>query len=310
MTALGVAAPRTSRRGWLRLVVATGVIGVLAARFGAGPFLDAFQRVDPWAFFAAAGVAAGSSVCCAYRWCAVAAGLGVPVRFAHAVPAYLRSQFLNATLPGGVVGDVHRGLRQHRDGQPLARSLRAVAWERLLGQVIQVLLTVAVLAVIPSHLRNQIPLGAGLAVLAGLGTAMVLAVVVRGRWGLGGRAGRIIAADWRAIRAVPRALPVIAVTSAVAVVGHVVVFLLAAHSVNPDLAVTTLIPVALLVLLIGSLPLNVAGWGPREGAAAWVFGLAGLGAAQGLSVSVLYGVLALLGTLPGALVLLVQKRRG
>ena len=62
-------------------------------------------------------------------------------------------------------------------------------------------------------------------------------------------------------------------------------------------------PLALLVLLAMALPLNIAGWGPREGVAAWAFGAAGLTAAQGVATAVTYGVLVLVASLPGAGVL-------
>jgi hypothetical protein len=59
-----------------------------------------------------------------------------------------------------------------------------------------------------------------------------------------------------------------------------------------------------LVVLVGSaIPLSIAGWGPREGVTAWAFGVVGLGAAAGLTVAVVYGVLAGVATLPGAAVL-------
>ena len=67
------------------------------------------------------------------------------------------------------------------------------------------------------------------------------------------------------------------------------------------------VPLALVVLLVSAVPVGIAGWGPREGAAAWVFGAVGLGAAQGLTVAVVYGVMALVATLPGAV---VPVRRG
>ena len=57
-----------------------------------------------------------------------------------------------------------------------------------------------------------------------------------------------------------------------------------------------------------SVPLNVAGWGPREGVTAWAFGAAGLGAAQGVSAAVVYGVLVFVACLPGAVVLLATRR--
>ena len=55
------------------------------------------------------------------------------------------------------------------------------------------------------------------------------------------------------------------------------------------------------------MPLNLAGWGPREGAAAWAFAAAGLGAAQGLAVAVAYGAIVFVATLPGAVFLVVGR---
>jgi uncharacterized membrane protein YbhN (UPF0104 family) len=57
-----------------------------------------------------------------------------------------------------------------------------------------------------------------------------------------------------------------------------------------------------------ALPLNIGGWGPREGVMAVAFGAVGLGAAQGLTTAVVYGVLSLIACLPGAVVLLLAAR--
>jgi GTP cyclohydrolase II len=61
------------------------------------------------------------------------------------------------------------------------------------------------------------------------------------------------------------------------------------------------------------IPLSIGGWGLREGAAAWVFAAAGLGAANGVTVATLYAVLMLVAVAPGAGLLLgdaVRRRRG
>jgi hypothetical protein len=63
-----------------------------------------------------------------------------------------------------------------------------------------------------------------------------------------------------------------------------------------------MLPLALLAMLAMVLP-SVAGWGPREGATAWVFAAAGLGANRGAATAVAYGVIVLAASLPGALVL-------
>ena len=74
-----------------------------------------------------------TTVCCAWRWKIVARGLGVDLPLPAAVAAYYRSQFLNVTLPGGVVGDVHRGVSHGRDVQrrrPRAAGRRLGALRR------------------------------------------------------------------------------------------------------------------------------------------------------------------------------------
>ena len=97
--------------------------------------------------------------------------------------------------------------------------------------------------------------------------------------------------------------------SVVVVAGHTATFLVAARTAGSAASVAELVPLALLVLLAMSVPLNVGGWGPREGAAAWAFGAAGLTMTQGVSTAVVYGVLALAASLPGAVVLLAGWAR-
>jgi len=61
------------------------------------------------------------------------------------------------------------------------------------------------------------------------------------------------------------------------------------------------LPLTLVVLAGSAIPVNVAGWGPREGVAGWAFALCGLGATRGVTTAAVYGVLVLAGTLPGLL---------
>ena len=148
-----------------RLPSPPATLAVLVWRLGTGPFLDGLRAVDGGALAAASGLAVLTTVCCAWRWRIVARGLGVDLPLGTAVAAYYRSLFLNVTLPGGVVGDVHRGISHGRDTSDVGRGLRAVAWERSAGQVVQIVLTVAVLLVLPSPVRAAMPLVA-LALLA------------------------------------------------------------------------------------------------------------------------------------------------
>ena len=86
------------------------------------------------------------------------------------------------------------------------------------------------------------------------------------------------------------------------VAGHAVTFLIAARTAGATASLSRMLPLALLVMLAMVLP-NVAGWGPREGVTAWAFAAAGLGAGHGVTTAVVYGVMALVASLPGVLVL-------
>jgi len=296
----------TTRR-WAHLAAAA-TLGVLVWRVGTGPFLDGLRAVDGRALAAASGLAVLTTVCCAWRWRTVAGGLGVELPLGTAVAAYYRSLFLNVTLPGGVVGDVHRGISHGRDTRDVGLGLRAVAWERSAGQAVQILLTLAVLLVLPSPVRAAAPLVA----VAVLGVALGAALMLRSRPAAGGsRWARLRSAATRDLREAliaRRAWPAIAVASALVVAGHAVTFVIAARTAGATAPPDQLLPLALLVLLGAALP-NIGGWGPREGVTAWAFAAAGLGASLGVATAVVYGVMVFVASLPGAAVLLVTWSR-
>jgi uncharacterized membrane protein YbhN (UPF0104 family) len=292
----------TAARRSVHLAVAAATLAVLVWSLGTGPFLDGLSTVDGEALVAASGLAVLTTMCCAWRWRIVARGLGVELPLGSAVAAYYRSLFLNVTLPGGVVGDVHRGIRHGRDTSDVGRGLRAVAWERSAGQVVQVVLTVAVLLVLPSPVQTVVPLVAVALIATAVGVGLVARMrpaVGRSRWTrLRGAAAR----DLRDGLLARRAWPVIALASALVVAGHTATFVIAARSAGATAPLSQMLPVALLVILAAALP-NVGGWGPREGVAAWAFAAAGLGPSLGVATAVVYGVMVFVATLPGAAVL-------
>ncbi|HSD02997.1 MAG TPA: lysylphosphatidylglycerol synthase transmembrane domain-containing protein [Gaiellales bacterium] len=287
---------------WARSAAAVATLAFVVWRLGTGPFRDGVRAVDGRALAAAAGIGVVTTLCCAWRWTVVARGLGVDLTLRTAVAGYYRSMFLNLTLPGGVVGDVHRGVSHGRNVRDVGRGLRAVAWERAAGQLVQVVITVAVLLALPSPVQASMPLAA--AALAVVVAGVVLAGRVRpgGRRGRWARLRRTVAGDVRDALVHRRALPVIALASAVVVAGHAATFVIAARTAGTDAPVSQLLPLALLAMLAMVLP-SVAGWGPREGATAWAFAAAGLGADRGVATAVAYGVMVLVATMPGALVL-------
>jgi hypothetical protein len=185
-----------------------------------------------------------------------------------------------------VLGDVHRAVRHGRAVDDTPRAARAVVHERVAGQLVQVVLAAAVLLVLPS----PVPEGVAVLVLVLVSVALAASLLLRPR-----RAGGV--RRWAAVTT----------ASTLAVVGYVMTFLVAARTAGVTAPLSTLVPLALVVLVAMGIPLNVAGWGPREGVAAWVFAGVGLGADAGVSTAVVYGVMSLVAALPGLAVLLVDR---
>ncbi|MGV9505332.1 lysylphosphatidylglycerol synthase transmembrane domain-containing protein [Streptomyces tendae] len=309
-TAVGAPAPRRRRalRAHLGTLAGTAVLAVLLWRLGTGALLDGLRRIDGPTVLAALGIGLVTTVFSAWRWALVARGLRIRLPLATAVADYYRALFLNAALPGGVLGDVHRAVRHGRSAGDLGRGVRAVVLERAAGQLALTGVGVAVLLTMPSPVLAEARRIAPPAALALLGAlAVTLALRMNRAPVRRARALRAALGEARAGLLSRRNLPGVALSSVVVLAGHLTMFVLAARVAGSAASVAALIPLAVLALLAMGLPLNVGGWGPREGVTAWAFGAAGLGAGTGLGVAVVYGVLSLVASLPGAVVLVARR---
>lgn len=283
--------PGRSRRSLvltlLQVAVTAGILVCILTVWGPAPFAAAVGVLTWWSIAGALILGAIGVLVQAQRWRLVARGQGIELGLRVAVERCWQAAFINAVLPGGLAGDAVRAIEERaggglRGGDLLKRSVGAVSAERLAGtSVVFVAAGVALLGLRP---------GAG---------ALALAV-----------AAAAAAASWPWLRRLSaRELGWVSVLSVAGWAAFATLFLLAGLAVAPALPVVE-IPILAAITLAGmSIPLNVAGWGPREGAAALGFVLLGHGAALGVGVSIGYGLLALVSVLPGGLVLLLRTLR-
>jgi uncharacterized membrane protein YbhN (UPF0104 family) len=297
----------------LRLTFVVAVLWFLGRQLGAEPFRDGLRAVTWPAVVGAVTLTALTTVCSAWRWRVVARALGVGIDLPGAVRAYYRSLFLNSVLVGGILGDVHRGVTHGRRAGDVVLGLRAVAWERLCGQVIQAVLTAVVLLTLPSPVRPALPyVLAGVAGVAGCAALVVRGAARRGRSQLA-RTARAVSDDLRCGLLARDVWPQLILTSVLVVAGHTAVFVIAARVAGCTAPLGELVALLMVVQTAVVIPLGIGGWGPREGVAAWAFAAAGLSAATGVTVTTLYAVLMLAAVAPGAGLLLgdaVRRRRG
>lgn len=287
---------RGMRRWWplVKVLLGAGILAALVMRLGSDAFVDALRAIDAAAVLAALGIGLLTTVFSAWRWCLVARKLGLRLPMAAAVADCYRALFLNSVLPAGVLGDVHRAVSHGRQEGDVGRGVRAVALERSAGLVVLIVVAAAVLLMRPALLAAAV----GDFLLPGLLTVLAVAVAVAA-----------VAVQRTRRRATPRTglgrgtWLGVALLSLAALAGYLALFVIAARAAGAQAPIGELLPLLVLALLAMGLPINIGGWGPREAVSTVAFGAVGFGAAQGLTVAVVYGALSLIACLPGLLVL-------
>ena len=301
----------TSRRSRAvaRALVGAAILVAILVEVGGEPFLRGLAAVSVPTAAGAVALGAAATVASAWRWRILAGRLGLPLGWRNAVPAYYRSSFLNSVLPGGVIGDVDRAVSHGRDAGRFAQASRAVVAERAAGQAVQLVLVVVLL--VSLRMWAYAP-AVGIVLLAVAVACVGLAVAAV----LSARARRVILREAGSLRIAFGsfgAIVRVTVASAIVVACLVAMFVMASIAVGVDAPLGRLVALGLVAVLAGAIPLSVGGWGPREGAAAWAFAAAGLGAAAGIAASTAFGVLALIAVAPGAVVVAasaLHRRRG
>ena len=265
----GSATSSAARWGpWIRAAIGVAILAAIVAVVGAEPFVRGLAAVSPAAVGAAALLAAAATAAAAWRWRILAGRMGLRLGWLESIGAYYRSQFLNTVLPGGVVGDVHRAVVHGRSVDQVAQAARAVAAERAAGQAVQLVLAVGVLAAIGFSAYSPAMTVLLVAVMLAFAAFAIAAANRRARSALG--------REWAILRgafATPGAVLGVVASSTVVVVAHVATFLVACAAVGIDAPAERVGAAAVVAVLASSIPLSIGGWGPREGAAAWAWGI-------------------------------------
>lgn len=243
-------------------------------------------------------------VLCALRWKATAAPLGAPISTATAVSEYYFSSVINATVPGGVVGDAIRAVRS-RGAAGLESAAQGVILERLAGQIALGAVLLAGL-LLSGVAWLQAAGGLALAAVAGAGGLVALL-----RWRgaerlLPGVIRRFLSAmrlSWSG----RRRAGVQIVLSLGIVAANLAGFVFAARATGATIGFPEMLYAVPLILAAMLIPFSVGGWGYREGVAAAIFPLIGGSAAAGVGASMIFGAVLLVASLPGAAVLLLRR---
>ncbi len=301
-----------NRHAALRITLSLLVLGGLIWWVDLASVASEVRRLDAFWVVLAVSLSVPQMLLSAWRWRMTARSLDLRLPWRHALGDYYLATFLNQVLPGAVLGDAARAWRHARASGVTGGAWRAVIIERLSGQVVMILATGLALGLSPQWhqalktISPVAPLSAwwwGSATAIAVGGAMLIYGIKRPPASV-----RRLGRDSRRALLSGRVGCLQLLASVLIVTSYALMFVCAARAIGNGLPVTTLLALVPPVLLAMLIPLSVAGWGWREGAAALVWASVGLPAAQGVAVSLSYGVLVWLASLPGALCLLWRHR--
>ena len=284
---------------WLFTVL---VIGFVIRSIDSGELWQELARFSPYVMVPALALTVFQVALSAWRWRYTVERLGLPLAYGVAVREYYLATFLNQVLPGGVLGDVNRAWRHGSGAGERLSAVHGVAIERLSGQL--VLALVVVISGIWLLGSGRVAAGqwnGGLLLGAGV-IGVFLALWLALKTGLAAYLQRLRRDLYESLlnRTV---LPVQIGSSLLVLASYLGVFLCLAWGagyIESTESAAIIVSLGSILLLSMVVPLTVAGWGIREGAAALLWPMAGLPAEQGVALSVGYGALVLVSSLPGA----------
>lgn len=305
--------PANSRTAW-RIAATVAILAALAWFLDVRAIGSALAGADALPVLIALTLVQAQIVLSAWRWRLIAERLELHLPLGLATGEYYIASLLNLVLPGGVPGDALRAVRLAKSAAvPAWRPVvRSIVLERAAGQLALAGVMVAGFAAWPLLLEGRVPVEAtwlAVSVLVlGCMIVLMLAVLARGGpaavrsavAGLGVDLRRALVSDGAWLKQGILNLTIVA--------SYVATFALAAAALGhplPWVGWLTVVPVVLFSMVV---PVTVGGWGVREGIAASLWSLLGLDPTIGFATSVLYGLIAVIGSLPGAAFLVVRLR--
>lgn len=250
------------------------------------------------------------------RWQIYARALKIPLGTSVAFRIYLISQFLGQALPAGIGNDAVRVWLLARRGNAVGPSASSVVLERLTGLIGNIILIAAMLPLTFTYIDDtSIRLIVILVVaICAVGISAIFGVSFLPR----------IIAKWRSVAIISRLADVASearrtgfmlkptATAFLLSLSMHLISVLAAYLIalglDIELSAEACLALMPIVLLLSTLPISLAGWGVREGAAVTALGFAGVSSSEALALSILFGLSLLAVSLFGAIFWLFQKR--
>lgn len=298
-----------------KALVTAGLAWLIADKVDIAAVADRFRAIDPLWLAVTAAAALLQYALAALRWDLILRALDSPLGRRQVAEIFLIGLFFNQALPSSIGGDALRIWRSYNAGLRLGRAVSSVLLDRALGFVALFLLAAVGLPwsfeLFGDHPMRWAPPVFIAAALLGLAVLLSLDRLPQSwrRWRVvRGLAG--LAHDGRQVLLRPRPLLAMLLVGLASAVAAVAVVWLLGRTLGLELSFLSCLMLVPILFTVTAVPISLAGWGLREGAAIFLFGLVGVEEHDALALSLAFGITAALTSLPGGVVWALTRERG
>jgi uncharacterized protein (TIRG00374 family) len=252
-----------------------------------------------------------STTLAAYRWSLIMQALEFKLPFSYYLTRYFKGTFFNQALPGSIGGDAVRVIELGSLGYSKKEGFFGVFIDRIVGLAGLLLLNISANLfndeLLPGwlfHLINLIAVG-------GIFSFFVLIILRKIPFMKNNKATALFVDLSHRFRQVYHNKQSVIVQLSLSVMIHFLTILALyelARAVGMRLTLDVFLVVVPPVFLLMLIPISLAGWGLRESAMVGLFMLIGQNKEMILSISILYGVMLLVCSLPGLAVWVRGKK--
>jgi uncharacterized protein (TIRG00374 family) len=296
----------------IKVVISGLIFGFIFRSIDLGGVLDNYRELEPRLLLLGVVFQLLSTLLAAYRWYLVMQPLGFGQNVQFYQRSYFKGHFFNQGLPTSIGGDAVRVVDVARCGFRKREALLGVAIDRGLGLVGLLILNLVANLFSPELLPagvmwtlNSLVIGGlvGFAVLVQLRRIAALKQIrlLGFFYTLSGELAKVLS-GWRC------SVMQLGLSVAVHLLSLVGIFLIG-RSVGVNFDLGTFLVMIPPVILLTLIPVSLAGWGVREGAMIGLFTLIGGDKTAVLSMSILYGLVLIITSLPGLYIYLTGKHR-
>jgi glycosyltransferase 2 family protein len=297
----------------IKAAISVTLIGILLRQQNLSALGHQIAMINEWSLLFAALILCVLTVTLVFRWTAVLKALGVPTGLRTTFPLVIIGQFFSQVLPSGVGGDIARTWLARNSGMQLSVAVSSIAVDRLSGLLALFILVTAALPISEKYLSANLLSGTVLLLVTGYFGFLAIFFVDRLPRALDrfkvAQTVRQIGIDVRATLLGSRTGIIILAYSLANQIGCVFMVFVLSKGLDMTVDFSACLFVVPLANLLQTLPLSIAGWGVRESFLVTTFGLFGGSSGPSLALSIIFGFLSLVVSLPGGMVWLLYNRK-